>query len=89
MCINTSTNTHTTKEAKTSYNNTTPRDAKGKVLKVGQQVKFVTKGKYHSTEGTVETIKPTRVISVDNNKNKIVRSHKNVEVISKHVKRDK
>ena len=63
--------------------NNTARDANGKVLEIGQKVKFVTKGKYNSTEGIIETIKKTRVVSVDNRKNKIVRAHQNVEIVSK------
>jgi hypothetical protein len=66
----------------TEPTNNTAKDAKGKVLKVGQKVRFITKGKYTSTEGVVKTIKETRVISIDSRKNKIVRAHRNVEIIS-------
>ena len=69
--------------------NTTARDAKGKVLEIGQKVKFIMKGKYKSTEGIVKTIKETRVVSIDNRKNKIVRAHQNVEIISKDDERKK
>jgi hypothetical protein len=64
------------------------RDAKGRILKIGQKVRFITKGKYKSTEGFIETIKETRVISIDNRKNKIVRAHQNVEVISEDDERN-
>jgi hypothetical protein len=68
---------------------TTAKDAKGRVLEVGQKVRFVTKGKYKSTEGIIETIKETRVVSIDNKKNKIVRAHQNVEIIPKDDERRK
>jgi uncharacterized Zn ribbon protein len=78
-CIRTKNN----KQISTKPTKIIAKDAKGNVLKVGQKVKFVTKGKYKSNEGIIETIKETRVISIDNNRNKIVRAHRNVEVITK------
>ena len=88
QCINSQPPTNTPKETNTS-NNTLAKDAKGNTLVVGQKVRFITKGKYHSTEGTIETIKESRVVSIDNKKNKIVTAHKNVEIISKNDKRRK
>ena len=75
------------KAKQTKQTKTVARDAKGRILEVGQKVRFVTKGKYKSTEGIVETIKDTRVVSVDKRKNKIVRAHQNVEIISKNDER--
>jgi hypothetical protein len=89
-CLQPKPTTSVKKEITTANNNnTTARDAKGNKLAIGQKVKFVTKGKYHSTEGIVESIKKNRVISIDNKKNKIVRAHNNVEIISKNGERRK
>jgi uncharacterized Zn ribbon protein len=78
-CIKTKTN----KKVSTEPAKVIAKDAKGNVLEVGQRVKFITKGKYKSTEGIIEKIKETRVISIDNKKNKIVRAHQNVEIITR------
>jgi uncharacterized Zn ribbon protein len=78
-CIKTKTN----KKVSTEPAKVIAKDTKGNVLEVGQRVKFITKGKYKSTEGIIEKIKETRVISIDNKKNKIVRAHQNVEIITR------
>ena len=83
LCLNSITPWNKTKESITSNKNIPAKDAKGNTLLIGQKVKFITKGKYHATEGVIKSIKATRVISVDNKNIKIVRSHKNIEAIPK------
>lgn len=60
---------------------TKAKDRNGTPIKIGCRVRFLTKGKYHSTGGTVTKIGRTNVTSKDNEGNHIVRNFNNVEII--------
>lgn len=56
-------------------------DRHGTPIRKGCKVRYLTKGRYKSTEGKVTELKDDRVITVDRKGNTIWRSHNNVEVI--------
>ena len=60
---------------------TKAKDRHGTPIKIGCKVRFLTKGKYHSTGGTVTKRGRTNVNSKDNEGNHIVRNFNNVGII--------
>ena len=70
-------------KAKSENNRDRITDSRGEVIDIGDTVKFLTKGGYHSTEGVVVRFTRNFVIAEDSNRNEIRRKTKNVLVISK------
>lgn len=60
-------------------------DVNGTPLHVGDRVRFLTAGRYRSTEGTVHKFGTRFVVSEDDSGNKIAREYGNVERIEEDV----
>lgn len=60
-------------------------DSRGEVIEIGDEVRFNTKGGYHSKEGRVIRFTKNFIIARDSNHNEIRRHPKNVTVLSKKV----
>ena len=57
------------------------QDRDGNIIYVGSVVKFLTKGRFDSTEGVVDKYNKTRVIAIDSKGRSIERAPSNVRVI--------
>ena len=58
------------------------QDRDGNIIYVGSVVKFLTKGRFDSTEGVVDKYNKARVIAIDSKGRSIERAPRNVRVIS-------
>ena len=56
-------------------------DANGTHLHLGDRVRFLTQGRYQTTQGTIVKFGSRFVVSLDNKGNKIAREYRNVEKI--------
>ena len=59
-------------------------DANGDEIKVGDRVRFLTRGRYNSTEGVIVRFGTRFVVSIDDSKNYINREYGNVELITRN-----
>jgi hypothetical protein len=67
---------------------TSPKDRDGATIKKGDTVLFLTRGKYRSTQGVVESIKNQRLSARDKRGNLIVRAPHNTRVINEDGSRE-
>lgn len=73
--------TATRKKAQLPYTTKTVRDRKHRIIRVGDKVRFLSTGKFNSTEGIVKSIGKAFVFSIDSQKRRISRAPHNLLVI--------
>lgn len=69
------------REQRTRVRRAIRTDVNGDELRIGDRVRFLTRGRYRSTTGVIIKFGDRFVISLDNEDNKIYREYGNVELI--------